>query len=142
MAWRAVGDTIPLVSGTTGRIVEPGAGVDADWWRRSVDKPLASGPCLGTLAELEIETIIEVGSPAPMDTADGHRISVVRAGRPRRDRADSSDEAGGSFVAAVAAGYEAGLSISFAGLFAGETRRRIALPGYPFQRRRHWIRAR
>ncbi|MCY4582828.1 MAG: SDR family NAD(P)-dependent oxidoreductase, partial [Chloroflexi bacterium] len=43
------------------------------------------------------------------------------------------------FVEAVAGAYEAGLSLSFPGLFAGESRRRVALPGYPFQRRRHWI---
>ena len=46
---------------------------------------------------------------------------------------------GDGFVTAVAAAYEAGLDISFAGLFAGEVRRRIALPIYPFQCRRHWI---
>ena len=39
---------------------------------------------------------------------------------------------------AIAGAYEAGLPVSLAGLFAGEARRRIALPGYPFQRRRHW----
>ena len=43
-------------------------------------------------------------------------------------------------VAAAAAAYEAGGTVSFASLFAGETRRRISIPGYPFQRRRHWIR--
>ena len=45
----------------------------------------------------------------------------------------------GGFAAAVAEAYEAGLEIDFEGLFAGETRRRIALPGYPFERRRYWI---
>ena len=42
---------------------------------------------------------------------------------------------------AVAGVYEAGFAVSFTGLFAGEARTRIALPGYPFQRRRHWIKA-
>ena len=46
------------------------------------------------------------------------------------------------FVKAVAGAYEAGLAVSFEGLFAGETRRRVLLPSYPFQRRRHWIEAR
>ena len=141
VALRLADGTIPLVSGTTGRIVKPGAGVDADWWRRSENEPLASGPCLSTLAELEIETIIEVGSRALVDTANGRRMPVVRTNHGHRNAADSPAEAGAAFVAAVAAGYEAGLSISFAGLFAGETRRRISLPGYPFQRRRHWIRS-
>ena len=43
---------------------------------------------------------------------------------------------------AVAGAYEAGLPVSFAGLFAGESRRRIALPGHPFERRRRWIKIR
>ena len=36
----------------------------------------------------------------------------------------------------------AGLTISFAGLFAGETGRRISLPSYPFQHLRHWVKTR
>ena len=54
---------------------------------------------------------------------------------PEAESPDSDD----SFVKAVAGVYEAGLDISFTGLFAGESRRRVALPTYPFQRRRHWI---
>ena len=44
-----------------------------------------------------------------------------------------------SFVAAAAKAYEEGLVVSFESLFAGEERRRISLPGYPFQRRSYWI---
>ena len=43
------------------------------------------------------------------------------------------------FVRAVAEAYEAGLPIAFTGLFAGETRRRISVPVYPFERRRYWV---
>ena len=39
----------------------------------------------------------------------------------------------------AAADYEAGLDVNFGALFEGETPRRISLPGYPFQRRRHWV---
>ena len=42
----------------------------------------------------------------------------------------------------VAAAYEAGEHVSFTELFAGEERRRVAIPGYPFQRRRFWVPAR
>jgi acyl transferase domain-containing protein len=45
-------------------------------------------------------------------------------------------------VEGIAGAYEAGLEISFAGLFAGEARCRISLPAYPFQRRHHWIETR
>ena len=57
-----------------------------------------------------------------------------------RPSADGSEpERADAFLTAVAGAYEAGLEVSFAGLFAGEARRRISLPGYPFQRRRHWV---
>ena len=45
------------------------------------------------------------------------------------------------FADMVARAYEAGLDISLAGMFAGESRRRVEIPGYPFQRRRHWLEA-
>ena len=48
-------------------------------------------------------------------------------------------QGGNGSVAAAAQAYEAGGTVAFAELFAGEKRRRIALPGYPFQRRRYWI---
>ena len=57
--------------------------------------------------------------------------------RPPRD--GSLEEVRDSFVEAVAGAYEAGLEVSFEGLYEGEMRRRISLPGYPFQRQRYWI---
>ena len=44
-----------------------------------------------------------------------------------------------ALVETAAQAYEAGETVAFAELFAGEKRRRISLPGYPFQRRRYWI---
>lgn len=40
---------------------------------------------------------------------------------------------------AEAQAYEAGKTVPFGELFVGQNRRRIPLPGYPFQRRRYWI---
>ena len=53
----------------------------------------------------------------------------------------SEEEAGdgNTLAQAAAQAYEAGKTVAFAELFAGENRRRIPLPGYPFQRRRYWI---
>ena len=82
---------------------------------------------------------------------DGLRLAVAREAPPGAGSANPEPSGGGGivmeigpgvaggFTAAVAKAYEAGLDIDFEGLFAGETRRRIALPGYPFERRRYWI---
>ena len=52
---------------------------------------------------------------------------------------NESPETDIAFIRAVAGTYENGMDISFEGLFAGEVRRRISLPIYPFQRRCHWV---
>ncbi|MXX53380.1 MAG: acyltransferase domain-containing protein [Dehalococcoidia bacterium] len=82
---------------------------------------------------------------APMDAS--YWIRQANEAVPTEARAfalanlgtDVTVEIGPDFVKAVAKAYEAGLPVSFEGLFTGETRRRISLPTYPFQRRRHWI---
>ena len=56
-----------------------------------------------------------------------------------RPSGEDPEEGSTGFVEAVAGVYEAGLALSFEGMFAGESRRRISLPSYPFQRRRHWV---
>ena len=44
-------------------------------------------------------------------------------------------------IEALAAEYEEGRNVRFNGLFHGERRSRISLPGYPFQRERYWVEA-
>ena len=123
--------SILLIDGATGRVVEPGAEIDRGWWRAAA--PAASHFDLRPLERLEIDTVVEIApSTEPGISADGTGVRVVGARGAGMDDADS-------FVEAVAAAYEAGLPVAFAGLFAGDTRRRISLPTYPFQRRRHWI---
>ena len=46
---------------------------------------------------------------------------------------------GDGFVEAVAGAWEAGLGLRFEGLHAGEARRRLSLPTYPFERQRYWV---
>lgn len=63
---------------------------------------------------------------------EGLRALAAGDGRPERRAADGA-------VGEAATAWEEGLEVPLADLFAGETRRRIALPGYPFERRRFWI---
>ena len=41
----------------------------------------------------------------------------------------------------MAGAYEAGAAVTFEGLYAGEERRRVPVPRYPFQRERYWVEA-
>ena len=140
--------SLPFVSNLTGRVVGSGEALDAVYWRRQMRAPVAFRACVETLAGLGVDAVVEVGPHAvlgPMTTlawpesagtaAPPAALSSLR--RPGRNV--SATEAEDAFLAAVAGAYEAGLPVRFDGLFAGESRRRISLPGYPFRRDRHWI---
>ena len=139
-----------FVSNLTGRALEAGEAPDAAYWRRQAREPVAFRACIETLAELGVDAVIEIGPHAvlgPMTTmawpeSAGALPAVLSSLlRPSKDEPQPAPGSGGGFVEAVAGAYEAGLPLQFEGLFAGEERRRIALPGYPFQRERYWIEA-
>ena len=143
--------SLTVISNLTGRVVAPGMTLDGAYWRRHAREPVAFAGGVRALAECKVNLVIEIGPHAvlgPMatltwpDAAANREISgapVVLSSLRRPSQDASSPDPESSFIDAVAAAYEAGLDIAFAGLFAGESRRRISLPGYPFQRERHWL---
>ena len=142
---------VTVISNLTGGPVKPGTALDGSYWRRHAREAVAFARGVRALEDLEVDLVVEVGPHAvlgPMvtlawpDRADGRNASgapAVLASMRRPRRNGSSPEPATGFVDAVAEAYAAGLEISFEGLFAGETRRRISLPGYPFQRERYWL---
>ncbi len=138
---------VAYVSSMTGRALEAGATLDGRYWRRQARAPVAFRRCVETLASMAVDAVVEVGPDAVLGptvaTAWPQRagaIEPVITSSMRQPTAGKPDPADGSgFLDALAAAYGAGIDVSFEGLFAGETRRRVALPGYPFQHQRHWV---
>ncbi|MDE2845936.1 MAG: SDR family NAD(P)-dependent oxidoreductase, partial [Gemmatimonadota bacterium] len=140
--------SIAVVSNLTGQAVAPEHVFDGAYWRRHAREPVAFAQSVGTLAALGVDLVVEIGPHAilaPMTVSAWPESPQTPAPKvlPSLTRPfdDSPIPEAGSLVNAVAAAYEAGLPIRFEGLFAGESRRRISLPGYPFQRQRHWVEA-
>ena len=89
----------------------------------------------GALAQTEADFAILMGPGAARDAnLDSLRQAVAVAGFKASEQSDPD-----GFMDAVAATYRAGLKLDLAGLYAGERRRRIAIPGYPFQRQSYWF---
>ena len=139
---------LTVISNLTGRAVESGMALDAAYWRRHAREAVAFAGGVAALAELGVDLVVEIGPDSVLGTmatfawppgADAPASPPTLASLRRPPRDGSSLEPESTFIDAVAAAYEAGLDVGFAGLFAGEARRRIALPGYPFQRERHWL---
>ena len=136
---------LTMVSGVTGQVIDSGVLLDWEYWRRQARESEDLGASASTLAELGVDLVLEIGPESHQartmadywpESAGAPTVLSTLAGQTANGQSPESDDA---FVRAAAAAYEAGLDISFAGLFAGESRRRVSVPTYPFQRRRHWI---
>ena len=135
-----------LVSNLTGNTVKPDQVLDGSYWRRHAREAVAFASGVNTLAGLGVDLVIEIGPHsilAPMALSAWPQAPQTPApvilSSLRKPSGNAADPAGSGFQEAVAAAYQAGLPVQFEGLFAGESRRRISLPGYPFQRQRHWL---
>jgi acyl transferase domain-containing protein len=126
------GPSTTLVSSVTGRAVDPADAFDLDRLLQEDSRLPALNGWADTLVRLGVNAILDVSS-------DPSVLQRVIEAWPATTDKPAVLATGGGFVAAAAAAYEAGLEISLQGLFAGESRQRISIPTYPFQRRRHWV---
>ncbi len=136
---------LTVVSNLTGKAVSDGRLLDGAYWCRHAREPVAFASGARALAALGANVILEIGPGsvlAPMASSawpDEAPAPVVLSSLQAPAAAAPDND--GSFAEAVAGAYQSGLPIRFEGLFAGETRRRIPVPGYPFQRERYWLSA-
>ena len=127
---------IVVVGGDRGAVPGAEGALDGAYWRSRAGARRRSGDLAPALAEAGVEQVVEIGPGPGRGAIPLGEWSDAGHGDGRAPAADRPER---PFAESVASAYEAGLPVSFAGLFAGEARRRIALPGYPFQRRRHWF---
>ena len=143
--------SISLVSNVTGSPVASGETLDGKYWRDHARQAVQFRKGIGAMAELGVDLVIEVGPHAVLgplvslvwpDSVNGaattKRPDVLESMLRLSWDIDPADYDDG-FMDAVAGAYNAGLALSFEGLFAGEERQRVSLPSYPFRRERHWI---
>lgn len=141
--------SLTFVSNLTGAAVKPNEVLDAAYWRRQAREVVEFRACVETISNLGVDAIVEVGPHevlGPMASSiwqpterSGSAAPFTVASLRRPSDTRPAPAGGEAFVHGVAAAYEAGFPLRLEGLFAGEARRRISLPTYPFQRRRHWI---
>ena len=131
-----------LVSNVTGRVAGAAEAGDPGYWRRQARAPVRFAASVGSLAELGVDLLVEIGPRSVLGPLAALRWPAGAGAAPSPTVLTSLDgpRHGGerAFLRAVAGVYEAGLPVAFEALFVGERRRRVALPTYPFQRKRYW----
>lgn len=126
---------IPLVSNVTATL-DPPSGWDADYWRRHVREAVLYEPSLRLLVERGYRTFLEIG-PRPVLTGTARRFlsdAELRWIPTLRGRGHEAEEV----LEGLGRLFCAGIRPDWEGVLEGAGRR-VALPTYPFHRKRHWV---
>jgi acyl transferase domain-containing protein/NADPH:quinone reductase-like Zn-dependent oxidoreductase/acyl carrier protein len=128
---------VKWISNLTGREVLRTDRVDAEYWRKHLRETVLFGEGLRKAAK-DVDLLLEVGAePQLLALAEGNAIESERqvASIPR------GGEAWDGLLKAAARLYTAGVDLNWKQVASpnGETWRRAALPGYPFERERYWF---
>lgn len=126
-----------LVSNVSGTSVGFEEVASADYWLTHMRAPVRFASGMKTLATQGITHFIEIG-PHPVllgmgaECVEGDGFEWLPS--LHRERADWSD-----LLESLQRLYVSGFDVDWKGFDRGYSRRRIALPTYPFRRSRHWM---
>src|SRR5690606_1224997 len=131
---------VRLVSNVSGRAAQPEEITHAGYWRRHMREAVRFGDGLAEIAGLRPDACIEIGPhPTLLSFARDNfgydqtlLLPSLRVGRGDQEQ----------MLEALASLYLGGAQPDWRGLDMGSGRRITDLPTYPFQRERHWFRAR
>ncbi|WP_392892491.1 SDR family NAD(P)-dependent oxidoreductase [Streptomyces sp. LN699] len=119
---------IPVVSTLTGELASGDDLRTPCYWTDQVRGAVRFADAVATLRSLGADTFLEIGPDAVLSAlAEG--TPALRAGRPEVQ----------TLLTAVATAFTLGADVDWGVLYAGTGARRVSLPTYAFQRRRHWF---
>ncbi len=132
---------IPVISNVTGRWLTATEATDPAYWARQLRQTVYFADGLRELAKEPNRLLVEVGpgrilaglARSNLDTADTR--SVWPSLPDTRERKPE----GATLLGTLGRLWIAGVSIDWKSLRAPGLTRRVELPTYPFERRRHWI---
>ena len=135
---------IPLVSNVTGTWIQESQATDLGYWGRQLIETVRFADGLTTILESGDSIMIEVGPgnvlsnlasqylDEPPPGTNDLRNTVVLPSLSAHGRRVTD---GRTFLSSCAQAWLRGASVDWSGLYRGETRRKLPLPSYPFERR-------
>jgi acyl transferase domain-containing protein len=131
--------TLPLVCNRTGAVLTAETRLDARYWRLHSRRPVQFAESVQTMAAMGCSVLMEIG-PQPILTGAAVQVWPEHLAAPRAIpslRKGAGDRR--QMTEALAAAYVSGHRPTFTAL-QHQSRRRLELPTYPFQRRPFWPR--
>ncbi len=132
---------IPFVSNVTGTWITDAEATDPGYWARHLRGAVRFADGVRELLADDETVLLEVGPGNTLTTlARRHperrpeQEVVASVRHPKEDVADQA-----FLLQALGRLWCAGVPIDWSKLHGGESRRRVPLPGYPFERQRYWV---
>ncbi len=130
---------IPFASNVTGRWITPEEAVDPEYWTRHLCRTVRFAEGMREVLGDRGRVLLEVGPGRTLGTfalqagaAEDAVLASLRHAYTRRSDAAFLLEALGRL-------WMAGVDVDWSGFVAGEHRRRVPLPTYPWERQRYWV---
>ncbi len=135
--------TLPYVSNLTGTWITAAQATDPAYWAQHLRNAVRFTDGVAELLKGGSRVGLEVGPGRTLSTLARQRTELAAHGAPvtslRHPQEKMSDEV--FLLAALGKLWIAGVEIDWRGFSAGERRRRVPLPTYPFERQRYWVQA-
>jgi phthiocerol/phenolphthiocerol synthesis type-I polyketide synthase E len=132
---------IPLLSNVTGTWMSDSEATNPATWARQVRATVRFADEVDAVLADPQRVLVEVG-PGGTLTASAMRhprwSTSHRAVRLMRHHAQNRDDRD-AFLLALGQLWSAGIDVDWAPLRGGDRPRLVSLPGYPFERQRHWV---
>ncbi len=128
------------ISTLTGELVTSADVRDPAYWSRQIRNPVRFSAALGQLTTTDL-ILLEVGpgttlaNLARQHTSLPQQMAILSSFSPQAD----GEQDLAAIYQAVGELWGAGYDVPWTRLYAGERRRKVRLPTYPFERQRYWI---
>lgn len=135
---------IPYISNVTGTWITTEQATDPAYWAHHMCQTVRFSDGIGSLLRETEHVMLEVGPGQALTSftkqhpdCDGERLGLVFATRPSVFEKQPLTQA--YLLSTLGKLWLAGVPIDWAGFYSAESRKRLPLPTYPFERQRYWI---
>ncbi|MBZ4421923.1 type I polyketide synthase [Myxococcus sp. RHSTA-1-4] len=131
---------LPYVSNVTGTWIDAAQATDPAYWARHLRQPVRFAQGLRELLKDSSDVLLEVGpgqtlgSLAKAQPETAGRTVLSSARHPQKPESDAA-----KLMGTLGKLWLAGVPVDWKGFHSGQRRRRVPLPGYPFERERYWV---
>ncbi len=132
-----------IISSCTGEELTAEMATDRKYWTRHCRETVQFAGALAKTSDLKKAVLLELGPGQTLETLARQQMSkdgsfVFGGSLPGPDATEPSNEI---IMRSLGTLWSAGYEVKWPQVFANETRARVPLPTYPFQRKRYWIEA-